>query len=62
MNMSSKGFDLMSDNDLEQRLWHQHVDSMLRNINLTPPSSVLAEREAVTKLFNSPGEGTEESI
>ncbi len=59
--ISSKGFELMSDDDLEQRLWCQHVDSMLRNINLTPPSSALAETEAVMKLFNSPGEGTEES-
>jgi len=58
--ISSKGFDLMSDDDLEQRLWRQHVDSMLRNINLTPPSSALAETEAVRKLYNSPGEGTEE--
>ncbi len=34
---------------------------MLNNINLTPLSSVLAEREAVMKLLNITGEGTEES-
>ena len=58
---SSGGFELLSDDELEQRLWRQHVDSMLTNINLTPPSSVLAEREAVRKMLKGTGEGTEES-
>jgi hypothetical protein len=34
---------------------------MLTNINLTPPSSVLAEREAVRKMLKGTSEGTEES-
>jgi hypothetical protein len=61
MKKSSGGVELMSDYELEQRLWHQHVESMLNTINLTPPSGVLAEREAVTKMLNRTGEGTEDS-